>query len=943
MSCKLTAMAALAAASTSVFAMDTTITDTTGYVTFKNGDGNGFTSFASGSNWSDGGVPQNGVNDYLVQGGLTLRTPTTENGDNTFGGASLTIDNGNLYLKGRGSPKLRVADLRLYGSRIVQADANSTHAIYGTMTVYGNAAGKRTQFEVTCNGGTRNIALRNTVVGSGDSVITLTKTTDAEESGTPRLIVSDAADMSGFHGRYEVIGAGRSSGMYVSLQTPTIAALGNPNLPEGTPYITFSSYGGLYATNCLEIVGQSFAVGNGGALLSAWPSPTNPTGTLFADSQIARMNNYSMYVGRGTTITGVGDGTGEDDRVLSVDSGDNGGAIVLDDVTLNNIAALRFSYYYGRIYPNYDNPDVPIIVDGARSPAANRAQLTIISSTTAPKVGPVTLRAAGRLSLGHDFRSNANEAVELTIPALAVEDGECAIITKKFSETTADLLHVTGNVTKASGVEKIRFCMANTGAAQFTNVQDHVRLLTAANLSAVAGEGLVTADDFEVYSTDQTVNRNLQLCATLSVVEDSGRNYLVCSNAYPIVKETKQETDADNGFSKAGGWDNGEAPSSGNDYVVPQGKVLRASSAATFKGHSLTIESGGDLAIKGVAATVNDFRMNGGGKITVRSDGTGNKLFGNGTLVCGDITNPANAFLIEIETDQDVRMFEFGVNLSGGGLVAPRWYSGKTSHLDPTNRVTISGDNGAYTGSWFLTTPDVRTVFANSGSIGDIGSPMINKIQFKYGGRLYVPEDLTIPSELGMQVRWDADKSKSIGIIEVAPGKTLTVASALHGDGKFQKDGEGDLVLASATTDFHGNDSKVRLGRGRVILRNAAALDAAGGQIEVDSSLPQGVGNCLRIECAGPVAVKNGGLTWTGEKVPLRLEAGAFDAEGFAGGEVPLLLFKSAGVGDFVPGTDVVLVNRRKGYTCELLSRAEGSDLLFYAKATRLGFLVFVR
>ena len=51
----------------------------------------------------------------------------------------------------------------------------------------------------------------------------------------------------------------------------------------------------------------------------------------------------------------------------------------------------------------------------------------------------------------------------------------------------------------------------------------------------------------------------------------------------------------------------------------------------------------------------------------------------------------------------------------------------------------------------------------------------------------------------------------------------------------------------------------------------------------------------------------------------------------------------SAGVGDFVPGTDVVLVNRRKGYTCELLSRAEGSDLLFYAKATRRGFLVVVR
>ena len=655
------------------------------------------------------------------------------------------------------------------------------------------------------------------------------------------------------------------------------------------------------------------------------------------------MNNYSMYVGGGTKITGVGGGTGDDDRVLSVDSGDNGGAIVFDDVNLVDVAALRFSYYYGRIYPNYDNPDVPIIVDGARSPAANRAQLTIISSTTAPKVGPVTLRAAGRLSLGHDFRGNANEAVELTIPALAVEDGECAIITKKFSATTADLLHVAGNVTKASGVEKIRFCFANAGTAQFTTTQDRVRLLTAANLSAEAGEGLLTADDFAVYSTDQTVNANLQSLASLSVEEDNGRFYLVCSVAYPIVRETKQETDADNGFSKAGGWDNGEAPSSGNDYVVPQGKVLRASSAATVKGHSLTIESGGDLAIKGVAATVNDFRMNGGGKITVRSDGTGNKLFGNGTLVCGDITNPANAFLIEIETANEVRMFEFGLSLSGDGLVMPRWYSGNTGQLAPENRITISGDNRAYTGSWFLGATNVRTVFASPESIGDTGSPMINKIQFKFGGRLYVPEDLTIPPELGMQVRYDSYHVTDIGVIEVASGKTLTVASALHGNGIFQKDGEGDLVLASATTDFYENNSKVRLGRGRVILRNAAALDATGGQVEVDSSLPQGVGNCLRIECAGPVAVKNGGLTWTGEKVPLRLEAGAFDAEGFAGGEVPLLLFKSAGVDDFVPGTDVVLANARKGYRCELLSRAEGSDLLFYAKATRLGFAVFVR
>ena len=937
-------------------AFDQVITDTTGYVTLTAEDGNGFTSFTTGDRWSDKTKPEDGNGKhYLVQNGLKIRTPVTYNGTEGFPGDSLTLDNGLLYLKGGGNPQRSFKDLRLYGCSVNNAEGNSNTRLQGAMSVHGDAAGKRTQFTVTCNGGTRNITLQNTVTGDADAVITVTKSTDETAAGTPCLIVSDEADLSGFKGRYEVIGAGRSTGMYVSLQTASMAKLGPPELPEGTPFITFSDCGGLFASTNLEILDVDFAVGNGGGMFSASPAQKDPTGTLFKDDPVAKKNQYNIYIGGGSTITGIGEGTGDDDRALWIDSKDSGGSIVLDDVKLVNMREIRFSRYYGRIYGDYDNPEVPIVVDGTLSPDDNKSQLMLLSS----KTGPITLRAGGRLSLGHDFRKD--EAIALTIPSLTVEDGACQIVTKKYSATEADCLNVTGGIVKADGVETIQIFFANTGTAPFTTSEDRVRLLSAANLSSEPAEGKLTAADFSLVSADATVSGNLKSLARLSVETDpeDGRAYLVCSLARPVVRETKQESDNDNGFSLKGGWDNEEPPSSANDYVVPNGKRLRASNPdgkdelkkPVFQGNMLMIEGGGDLAIKGVDATVNDLRLQGGSIISARMSNKDNALHGTARLFCSDISDVKSAVKIWISDGENKdRWMEFGVNMVGSGLVAPCWETTPPASTSYDVRVNVTGDNTAYTGSWWISCPLIRTVFEDPAAIGSAETPLDYRIQLISGGLVYVPEDLTIPAACGIQPRYHADIEKTGGTFEIVEGKTLRVESKFIGAGLIRKAGTGDLVLAAASESFKEQFSVFRLGRGRVIACDPLALGNP-AKIQVSTSFALGSGNCLRIECEEPLLVSgnNGNLaTNASAEHPFELESALVESEN-PSREVPLLRF----VGKTLPTDETELANflaqfvirsKAKGRRVTLAAKAseDGKDTILYALLKPQGLIVVI-
>ena len=421
---------------------------------------------------------------------------------------------------------------------------------------------------------------------------------------------------------------------------------------------------------------------------------------------------------------------------------------------------------------------------------------------------------------------------------------------------------------------------------------------------------------------------------------------LDASGVRGIVRETLANDET--GFTDAGGWDSGEAPSFANDYVIPYGKLLRVTTeGAVFQGHSLTIERGGDFAVKDVEATVGDLRMQGGGRISVRGDGVRNRLFGAGTVSCTSMTDHSQAFTIDIEVENGPRWFDFAVSLSGDGLIMPRWYNGQEGRSWPESRITVSGDNSAYTGAWFLCNGNVRTVFASSSAVGSAEAFMNNRIQFRWGGRLYAPENLEIPASAGMQVRWDPNPSNSEGVLEVEEGRCLVVGSPICGNGSFRKDGKGDLVFAAPTSSFNEEHSRIVLGEGRVIVRNPAALDIAGGRVVVDTSLAAGSGNCLRIECDAPLAMWPSGIRQSsGAAMPLRLESPALEGDSSARNVDLLRFVGGAETTALVLGgesPDIVLASRHKGWRAELKQRTSGPDLVVYAESHPACFVIRLR
>lgn len=419
----------------------------------------------------------------------------------------------------------------------------------------------------------------------------------------------------------------------------------------------------------------------------------------------------------------------------------------------------------------------------------------------------------------------------------------------------------------------------------------------------------------------------------------------------PLPVMTESLDNDEYGFTAAGGWkdQDGNAAISGPtadcDYVVPSGTRLRATADAVFGGNSLTVKDGGDLAVKNARVTVNDFRMEARGRITTRGDERPNAIFGTGTLSgCGDMRDPANAFFIEIETDGNprrARSLEFGVALSGTGLVCPRWFEEhkESATLEPETRITLSGDNSHYTGKWFLASPCVRTVFAAQDAIGGDSALVADKVQFKDGGRLFVPDDLTVPATAGLQVRLDSDESSGVGVIEVSEGKTLTVNSPLSGNGRFVKEGAGTLVLGSAAENFNEDRAQLLLNGGRATFRNSEALGTNGGRIKVGAN-----GMTVRISGADGLKMRAGGLSWEGGvEGALAVEIDEFETAETPRAEIPLFLFTGADSVDSVPVSRIAVSGRRRGYVASVEAKTIETGVLVYARVRKVGLVVFAR
>jgi fibronectin type 3 domain-containing protein len=146
-------------------------------------------------------------------------------------------------------------------------------------------------------------------------------------------------------------------------------------------------------------------------------------------------------------------------------------------------------------------------------------------------------------------------------------------------------------------------------------------------------------------------------------------------------------------FNTAGNWSNGQAPSSGNDYVVAV-QYLRTpadGNSYAFAGNSLTLTNGGAMIYKGTAAantyTITNFILNNGGLIRSGA-GSGNTLVLAGTLTI--VGTNANS---EIRADQSP--YTINSTLAGTGNLL-------FSTASPYYTTTLTGSN-SYTGNITVT------------------------------------------------------------------------------------------------------------------------------------------------------------------------------------------------------------------------------------------------
>ncbi len=336
---------------TSAHAWEQAITDTNGYVVQSASDGYDQNSIISGAHFPEG-APVSGK-DYLVNGGLTTRTPGTANADNTFKGASFTLDEGaNFLLKGPGS-KITIKDLRIYNALISQGDGGSTKTLAGSMTVKGTVAAPSI-IQGSANGGTRRLFVDSAILGESTARIKVQRSTDPEDKAGQSFYLHFRGDNSGYAGAIEVEGGGNG-----------VCLVGYGNNSFGSsPHITLSQGGKI------------FGGGNGGSVsLSGASIALNGGGTMGVYK--VGSNNIGFEITGGSTISGSG--------ILAIRNsgfeGSHARRVALGNVAISGIDGISVDGGVLQLNAGYDNPAVPVTV-------ANSPLLRVMDGISA---GPVAL------------------------------------------------------------------------------------------------------------------------------------------------------------------------------------------------------------------------------------------------------------------------------------------------------------------------------------------------------------------------------------------------------------------------------------------------------------------------------------------------------------------------------------------------------------------------
>ncbi|MBP5228151.1 MAG: autotransporter-associated beta strand repeat-containing protein [Kiritimatiellae bacterium] len=775
------------------------LSDTAGYVLLTESDGGGASSFNSNLHWSDNEAPSAGKN-YLVNGNRIIRILAT----GTFAGDSLTLDNGRIK-SGFNGGTATIDDLRIYGGRLEESVGNSTMTYAGNIYIYGTA-GNPSRIS-GCS--TRTFYINSTLHGDTSSAIKVMMTEEDNMDNSNlfwcRIQGDNAATYSG---RFIVEGnTQKSNGHRIALAVTNLVNLGKGDLPDGTSVVTLRNRGMFFGRAGAEFADPNYSITieNSGTIGSQTVGGPYSCG--------ARFSNGFKIRGSGVLYVHVGDAT-----------------MAMDDVDIQGPERLEITQNCLRFYEGYACSDLPIRMTGSAMVAGYCDNL-----------GPVTMENGTRLSPG----INAGNIATLGMDSLTVNGTVNLIVsiyTNGNAAVTSDYINVKGNLIKNASTAKIVFQQDY----YLYNYDGDVRakLLSAKNLGEAGGFAL---EDFAmVYQDNYALTAMLQGGFSIENDEAAGTKHLYwTSTAKPIIRLTGADGNAPTSFTAAGLWENGQAPSGQYDYVVPDGKLLRARASTTFAGNSLSIIPGGDFAINGVTATVNDLRMFGGGHLSVRNDGTLNVLRGTATVISASAND---YFQIEIEQSQATtyRRGTFENAFAGDGNIRFGEYHG--SSANKKGEFFVSGDNSAFTGRIRLQGSGFAVEFKDANALG--GSPatftadalnFISNAVLRVGG---MADSVSTASYTFDTPNRGIELGLIGGIFRVAENLTLTLANPISGGGTLTKDGDGDLVLTANNTFTGGTD----LSAGRLVTGNMNALGTG--------SLTMAEGTSLRIDNAEGLTVK---------------------------------------------------------------------------------------